>query len=96
MTRIPGHPRPNLAPDSLAGILVRQRSLSGKINAEIARDAWIDEGYVSKLLAGEKYRPSRDALIRLAAFGLSLSIPDVNELLMAAEYLPIVSPKSIE
>ena len=95
MRRIPRHQRPAPDPDSLAGILVRHRARLGKINADIARDAWMDEGYVSKLLSGEKFRPSRDVLIRLGAFGLNLAGPDVDELLMAAEYLPIVSPRSL-
>lgn len=46
--------------------------------------------YVSKLLSGEKYRPLRDVLIRLGAPGLELAVPDLDELLMAAEYLPIL------
>jgi hypothetical protein len=75
---------------------VRHRGRLGKINADIARDSWVEEAYVSRLLSGEKHRPSRDALIRLGAFGLDLSVEGLDELLMAAEYLPIVSARSTD
>jgi hypothetical protein len=48
-------------------------------NADIARDSWIDEADVSRLASGEKHPPSRDALIRLGAFELNLSVEDLDE-----------------
>ena len=37
----------------------------GKHQAQIARDAWLDESYVSRLLSGERSDPSREAIILL-------------------------------
>ena len=67
----------------------------GKRQAQIASDSWLDESYVSRLLSGERANPSRDALILLSAFGLELSVEGVDELLMAADYKPLVLPASI-
>jgi hypothetical protein len=69
--------------------------LAGKRQAVIARDAWLDESYVSRLLSGERDHPSRDALILLGAFGLELPVEDVDELLMAADFKPLVLPASL-
>ena len=67
----------------------------GKRQAQIANDSWLDESYVSRLLSGERANPSRDALILLSAFGLELLVEEVDELLMAADYKPLVLPASI-
>jgi len=69
--------------------------LRGKRQALIARHAWLDESYVSRLLSGERDHPSRDALILLGAFGLELPVEDVDELLMAADFKPLVLPASL-
>ncbi|MCC6236792.1 MAG: helix-turn-helix domain-containing protein [Dehalococcoidia bacterium] len=65
------------------------RERCNKSQAEIARDAWLDESYVSRLFSGERTRPSRDALILLLAFGMGLPIPDTDEVLLAADYKPL-------
>jgi transcriptional regulator with XRE-family HTH domain len=67
----------------------------GKTQAQIARDAWLDESYVSRLLSGERDHPSRDALLLLAGWGLGLAVEEVDELLMAADYKPLVLPASL-
>ena len=67
----------------------------GKSQAQIARDAWLDESYVSRLLSGERDRPSRDALILLGGWGLELAVEEVDELLMAADFKPLVLPASL-
>src|SRR4030042_57971 len=73
------------------GERVRQK---GKTQAQIARDAWLDESYVSRLLSGERDNPSRDALILLGSWGLELAVEEVDELLLAADYQPLVLPAS--
>ena len=65
-----------------------------KIQADISRDAWIDPGYLSKLLSGEKTNPSRDTVIRLAVFGLALSRYDTDDLLLAAGFAPLVTDRN--
>jgi transcriptional regulator with XRE-family HTH domain len=73
----------------------RVRRLKGKEQAQMARDAWLDESYVSRLFSGERANPSRDALILLGNWGLELAVEEVDELLMAAIYKPLVLPASI-
>ena len=62
----------------------------GKSQAQIARDAWLDESYLSRLLSGERNNPSRDVLILVGNWGLELPVEDVDELLMAADYKALV------
>ena len=66
----------------------------GKSQAQIARDAWLDESYVSRLLSGERVNPSRDALLLLSGWGLGLTVEETDELLMAADYKPLILPSS--
>jgi hypothetical protein len=79
----------------LAEYAMRVRRLRGKTQADIARDAWLDTSYVSRLLSGQRLNPSRDALILLGCWGLELSVDEMDELLMAAEFRPLVLPASI-
>ncbi|MEX2246947.1 MAG: helix-turn-helix transcriptional regulator [Dehalococcoidia bacterium] len=88
-----GAPAPGGSP--LTEVLRRHRDGATKSQAEIARDAWLDESYVSRLLSGERTSPSRDALILLAGFGLGLVVPDVDEVLLAADYKQLVLPQSL-
>ncbi len=67
----------------------------GKKQAQIARDAWLDESYVSRLFSGERFKPSREALILLGGWGLGLAVEHVDELLMAADYKPLVLPATL-
>ncbi len=66
----------------------------GKKQAQIARDAWLDESYVSRLLSGERDNPSREVLILLGSWGLELAVEEVDELLLAADYKPLVLPSN--
>ncbi|MBF6600849.1 MAG: helix-turn-helix transcriptional regulator [Dehalococcoidia bacterium] len=50
----------------LTETLQRHRAQLTKSQADIARDSWLDESYVSRLFSGERTSPSRDALILLA------------------------------
>jgi transcriptional regulator with XRE-family HTH domain len=79
----------------LAKYALRVRRLKGKTQANIARDAWLDNSYVSRLLSGQRLNPSRDALILLGCWGLELSVDETDELLIAAEFRPLVLPASI-
>ena len=82
---------PDRAPEE-----VRQRVLRrGKNQAQVARDAWLDESYVSRLLSGERSNPSREAIILLGGWGLGLAVEEVDELLLAADYKPLVLPASL-
>ncbi|HEU0074391.1 MAG TPA: helix-turn-helix transcriptional regulator [Dehalococcoidia bacterium] len=82
--------------EPLTQLLRRHRARLDKSQADIARDAWLDESYVSRLFSGERSNPSRDALILLAVFGLSLGLEDTDDLLMAADYRPLALPASIK
>lgn len=66
----------------------------GKHQAQVACDAWLDESYVSRLLSGERSNPSREAIILLGGWGLGLAVEEVDELLLAADYKPLVLPAS--
>jgi transcriptional regulator with XRE-family HTH domain len=83
--------------ESLASLLgeavERVKREKGKSQAQVARDAWLDESYLSRLLSGERENPSRDVLILLGSWGLELAVEDVDELLDAADYKALV-PKS--
>ncbi len=80
---------------SLNGLLGQHRARLAKSQAAIARDAWLDESYVSRLFSGQRNHPSRDALILLSAFGLELPVEDVDEILLAADYKPLVLPQTL-
>jgi transcriptional regulator with XRE-family HTH domain len=84
------------APLPVTELLQRHRLAVQRSQAEIARDAWLDESYVSRLISGERTNPSRDALILLSAFGLRLPVPDVEEILLAADYKGLVLPQSLQ
>ncbi|MEX2158129.1 MAG: hypothetical protein WEB04_01885 [Dehalococcoidia bacterium] len=87
-----------VANGTLTALLQRygdRAKLRGKRQSQIARDAWLDESYLSRLLSGERENPSRDAVILLGAFGLGLAVEEVDELLMAADYKPLVLPASL-
>jgi len=79
----------------LTELLIEIREKTNKSQAEIARDSWLNESYVSRLFSGERTNPSRDALILLRAFGLELQVPEVDELLLAADYKQLVLPQSL-
>lgn len=73
----------------------RARRQSGKIQAQVARDASPDESYVSRLISGERVYPSRDGLILLGAWGLEVPVHELEEVLMAADYKPLVVRASL-
>ncbi len=58
----------------------------------IAAAAHLDPAYVYRLIKGEKFHPSPNTIIRLA-LALQLTVAQADELLMAAGYMPLVSPR---
>lgn len=79
----------------LSELLRRHRIRSKKTQADMARDCWLDETYISRLFSGERTNPSRDALILLAVFGVGLRLEETDELLLAADYKPLALPTSL-
>lgn len=77
----------------LTELLIEIREKTKKSQADIARDSWLNESYVSRLFSDERTNPSRDALILLGAFGLELPVPEVDELLLTGG-LQTASPAS--
>ena len=80
---------------TLTQLLRRHRARLNKSLADIARDCWLDESYISRLFSGERTNPSRDALILLAVFGVGLCLEETDELLLAADYRPLALPTSL-
>ncbi len=88
MTCCNQHPRTD---EAAFAELLRERVYACEASpADISRNSWIDAGYLSKMFSGQKTHPSRDVVIRLAAFGLRLGMEDTDELLMAATFRPLV------
>lgn len=79
----------------LTELLQRYRTKLDKRQADIARDSWLDESYVSRLFSGERINPSRDALILLVAFGMELPVEEVDAVLLAADYKPLALAASL-
>ena len=78
-------------PATLRGL----RERSGKSRYRLAQFSGLDEGYLSRLESGERRNPSRDTVMKL---GLALvqdstevSIYDVNQLLVSAGFVPLLS-----
>ena len=70
------------------------REKSGKSRYRLAQCSGLDEGYLGRLESGERRNPSRDTVIKI---GLALvqgttevSIHDVQELLLAAGFAPLL------
>lgn len=93
------HPRINhQAPgESLTELLRKfadREIRKGKTQAQIAARSWLDESYVSRLFSGERSNPSRNVLLLICGWGLGLTVEDTDEVLMAADYSPLVLPNN--
>lgn len=78
---------------SFANNFAQLRRKSGKSKYAISQYTGIDQAYLSRLESGEKAHPSREIILSIA-FALAsetnaLSIYDIDELLMSAEYAPL-------
>ena len=66
---------------------------SGKTRYRLAQCSGVDEAYIFRLENGKRHNPSRDMVLKLG-LGLmhgssSITIYDVDELLLAAEFSPL-------
>ena len=88
--------------ESFTACLNRHIRRSGLSLSQLARRSWLDISYVSRLAnlktdplnprlgePSDHRRPSRDAVIRLG-LAMQLPIEDLDELLLAAGYAPLV------
>jgi len=76
------------AREGLAALVEDYVARDGRSLNRIAQAARIDVAYLWRLRSGQKRRPSRDLLIRLG-LALKLDPEELDELLVAAEYVPI-------
>jgi transcriptional regulator with XRE-family HTH domain len=74
--------------EGLADLVAGYVQRDGRSLNRIAMAALVDVAYLWRLRAGQKHRPSRDVLIRLA-LALRLEPEELDELLVAADYAPI-------
>ncbi len=75
--------------------LKRLRSKAETTRYKLAQYSGLNEAYVLRLESGERQNPSRDTVMKLGlalvAHSLTISISDVNELLLAGGYAPLRS-----
>jgi hypothetical protein len=87
---------------TFSDILRRLFFRSGISLTLLSRRSWLDIGYVSRLISqdhdplnpplrpeGKAKQPSRDAIIRIG-IAMGLALEDIDELLMAAAYAPLI------
>ncbi len=76
-------------------VLRTLRERSGKSNYRMAEISGLDEGYLGRLESGERRRPARDTVVKIALAlvqnSAEVTIHDVNELLLSAGYVPLLS-----
>ena len=95
MTRLP------TAEESFSAVLQRLMKARGMSAPRLAARSWLDSAYVWRLTReevdilnrrvgdGRIRHPSRDAVIKLG-LGLGLGVDEMDELLLAAGYAPLV------
>ena len=76
-----------------SGTLRKLRSKSGKSKYRLSQYSGLDEAYILRLESGARQNPSRDTVMKLSlalvADATTVSIDDVNELLLAGGYAPL-------
>ena len=74
--------------------LMRLRKKSEKSRYRLAQFTGLDEAYLLRLESGQRQNPSRDVVVKLGlalvADSSRVSLHDVNELLLAADYAPLL------
>ena len=81
-------------PREFPTVLRDLRARSGKSRYRMAQYSGLDEGYLARLESGERHNPTRDTVVKIA-LGLmensgAVSIHDVQELLLAANFAPLL------
>ena len=73
--------------------LRRLRYQSGKSRYKLAQYSGLNQAYILRLESGARQNPSRDTVMKLSlalvADSTTVSIDDVNELLVAGGYAPL-------
>ena len=81
-------------PTGFSVLLRSLRERSGKSRYRLAQFSGVNEAYLLRLESGERHKPTRDTVVKLAlalvADSSSVSLDDVNELLLAAEHAPLL------
>ena len=81
-------------PGQFSTVLRRLRERSGKSRYRLAQYCGLDEGYLARLESGERQNPSRDTVVKIALAlvqnSAEVSIHDVQELLLAANFAPLL------
>ena len=85
---------------AFAATMKNLRTKSGKSRYRLVEYSGLDEAYILRLESGERQNPSRDTVMKLclalASTSESVTIHDVNELLLAAGYAPLRSRGEVE
>ena len=75
-------------------LLKRTRESAGKSRYSLAQFSGVDQAYILRLESGERQNPSRDVVVKLALAlvfdSRSVTLDDVNSLLLAATYAPLL------
>ena len=76
-------------------LLKRTRENAGKSRYSLSQFCGVDEAYILRLESGERRNPSRDVVVKLGLAlvfdSRSVTLDDVNSLLLAANYAPLLS-----
>ena len=82
-------------PTEFSSLLKKIREEAGKSRYSLAQFSGIDEAYLLRLESAERQNPSRDVVVKLGlalvANSQSVTLHDVNGLLLAANYAPLLS-----
>ena len=82
-------------PTEFSSLLKKIREDAGKSRYRLAEFSGVDEAYILRLESGERQNPSRDVVVKLGlalvSNSQSVTLHDVNGLLLAANYAPLLS-----
>lgn len=82
-------------PTEFSLLLRKLRERSKKSRYKLAQFTGANEAYLHRLESGERQNPSREMVMKLAlalvADSSSVTLEDVNELLLSAGYAPLLS-----
>ena len=85
----------NSRPTEFSALLKKIREDAGKSRYSLAQFSGVDEAYILRLESGARQNPSRDLVVKLGlalvANSQSVTLHDVNGLLLAANYAPLLS-----